>query len=85
MNREQRFFSYKNHAWYGRLFQRLTVDEVQLCLKFISNNEGRSCDQFCHDVNRMFLGVEKPPKNWTLIMELLTVTGQNSEGAGDAN
>jgi hypothetical protein len=85
MKREQRFFTYKNHYWYGRLFQRLSVQDIQLCLGFIEKNSELEANKFIYEVNRMFLEVPVKPKNWTLIMELLTVTAQNSVGAGDEN
>lgn len=63
------------HPHYMGLIKRLNLAELELIDRFIKSNIGANRDEFVIKVNRMFIGVESKPKNWTLIQEILTVIG----------
>lgn len=71
--RLEAFNSLQRHPWLGRVFMKLSDAEVKLCRDFILEHKNLTHDQFILKVNRMFLDKPVRPKNWTRIMELLTV------------
>lgn len=74
MIRIQQFRALSEHAWYGRLYARLSADEVSLCETFILTHGALSAGDFEMLVARMWL--DKPrPRNAGVISELLTVAG----------
>lgn len=62
----------REHAWFDRLYARLSSEELQTCHRFIDEHDALDRSEFEMRVNRMFLDKPKP-KNWTVIAELLTV------------
>lgn len=66
------FLQLYKHAHYGALLLRLSADDLKTVKAFIVDNRNLDKGQFVHSVNRMFIDKSKP-KNWTLIMEILTV------------
>ena len=66
-------------AWYGVLVARLKQNERDMVELFFEQHENKNCDEFIYIVNRMFIDKVKP-KNWALIMELLTVLKQRNKG-----
>lgn len=71
MDRRAHFESLKEHAWHGRVFGKLTEDEVRRARAFLDANEALSKGDFELAVNRMFLDDPKRPKYWAIISELL--------------
>lgn len=69
------FWDFEKHPWLGKVFKKLSTEEINICLSFIEKNAGCSVDDFDQRVQRMFLDVPNKPKNWTSIMELLTCFG----------
>jgi hypothetical protein len=82
MDRFDAFESLSRDPWYAKYKKKLTQQENILCYEFLVDNKDCDNNQFCHKVNRMFLDKGNPPKNWTLIMELLTVSAGKSQPGG---
>ncbi len=72
MNRMEAFLSLEEHAWLGRIFKRLSKSELQIAKDFIQSHESTPQQEFEFAVNRMFLGKADKPKNYTMILELLS-------------
>lgn len=70
--RAEKFHAYKNHPWLGRVYAKLTRDEILLAEAFMRSNQKLGKGEFEMAINRMFLDKEDKPKNWTRISELLT-------------
>jgi hypothetical protein len=66
-----KFKSYSTHAWLHKAYNRLSRQEVQLAIDFIIENDPLDKGAFELKVNRMFIDKDKP-KNFTVILELLT-------------
>ncbi len=47
--------------------------------EFIKSNEYLGLSEWEMTINRMFLNIPDKPKNWTLIMEILTVIGKEKK------
>lgn len=71
MNRLEKFDSFASHAWLSKAFKKLKKDEITLARAFITENDALDKGAFELKVNRMFLDRSKP-KNFTVILELLT-------------
>lgn len=80
--REHNFEILKVDHWYKPLILRLREKELNLTVDFIRNNSGLTIGEWEMAINRMFLGVLNKPKNWTLIMEILTVIGKEKKSTG---
>lgn len=65
------FNSYKEHAWYGKLYNKLSVGDIKIAETFLNENELLDNIKYDLAVNRLFLDKEKP-KNWKIITELLS-------------
>ena len=70
MNRLENFRALAGHAWYGRIFTKLSAAHLALCEGFIKRNDHLSAAEWELAVNRMFLDAQKP-KHWKEIVELL--------------
>lgn len=79
MDRLTAFHGYESHAWLGRLYKKLTADDLNLCIDFINQNWELDKNDFEKKVNRLFLDKEKT-KNWKLITELLICANSASGG-----
>lgn len=71
MKRIDYFEAFKNHAWFNRVYKRLSENEREIAHKFIEQNDGLDKGSFELAVNRMFLDKQKP-KHYKEILELLT-------------
>jgi len=72
MSRLDRFLGYRDHGWHGKRFATLTEAEIRVCVEFIHKHQEMDRGAFEHAVNRMFLGVDRKPKRWSLMQELLS-------------
>lgn len=71
MRRLDAFQLLSEHAWYGKLYNKLSAAERVMCREFIFSRETLNADEFELAVNRWF--VDKPkPKNWATMMELVS-------------
>jgi len=70
MDRLNKFNSLKNHAYLGKIYSRLSINELSICHSFIELNNNLTVGDFESKINRMFLDKDKP-KNWTIVQELL--------------
>lgn len=70
MTRLEKFESFKTHAWFKKLYKKLSNEDILLARGFIVKNEYLTANAFESAVNRMFLGRERPA-NWNIISELL--------------
>lgn len=62
----------REHAWFGRGCAKLTKTEWDTCVNFVRDNHALSQVDFERAVNRMFLDAPVKPKNFTIILDLLT-------------
>lgn len=72
MTRLLKFKRLSSHAWYCRLYSKLTKSEIIIAENFIESFNDFSAMEFESKINRMFLDLEKKPKNYKIIMELLS-------------
>lgn len=72
------FENLHEHPWYGPRINKLKKPELMMMGDFIEENGELETNEFVHKVNRMFINKEKP-KNWAMIMEMLTVIAQGVE------
>ncbi len=79
MTREQAFLSYKTHAWFNKVYSKLSQAELLECLAFIKEHDSLNKGDFEHKVNRMFLNTADKPKNWSRMLELLTCANSSLE------
>jgi len=71
LNRRLRHFEkLKTHAWYSKLFKKLSAKDISFCESFLKEHEGMSVNDFEMQVNRLFLTGDKP-KSHLEINELL--------------
>ena len=73
--RIQNFTDLKNHAWYGKLFKKLTAMELGHVIHFLYEHKDLSTDDFCGMVLRQNYQAEfKKSKNILIIDEMLLVS-----------
>ncbi len=68
---EDAFKSYQTHPWLKKPYAKLKLGDRAAVFYFIQKNAALSKGDFEKAINRMFLDKDKP-KNWTVILELLT-------------
>lgn len=71
-NRLNKFFALKDHAWFGRYFSKLSNQDLILVQDFLSSTKDLGRDDLELAINRLFLDKSVKPKNWKLILELLS-------------
>lgn len=71
LTRLNAFNALSDHPWLGRVYKRLTIDELNFAKSFIESHFNTPKGEFEFAVNRMFIGQSKP-KHWREISELLT-------------
>lgn len=71
-NRLEKYDNFRAHPWFSRLFVKLKQADDSFCLDFIKQNEHLSKDDFEKKVNRVFIDKSDKPKNWKIILEILT-------------
>lgn len=69
--RLKKFNDLKFHAWYSKSFKKLTADEQIELLNIIKRGDGMDRDEYTIFINRYFLSVDKKPKHWTEMSDLL--------------
>lgn len=73
LSRKECFDDLAKHPWFGKIYAKLKKPELQLCAEFIAKHDDLDQVKFEHAVNRMFMDMgDKRPKNWALILDLLT-------------
>lgn len=70
MNRLTNFENLESHAWFCKIYKKLTTDEVALAHNFINECNGLDKNEYATKAVRLFLGKAKP-KHWKEIEELL--------------
>lgn len=73
MGRLIRLTKLSNHPHYKFLLIKLSTSEKEIMRHFIIDSFDLDKNEFIYSVNRMFLDKTDKPKNWSLIMEILTV------------
>lgn len=68
------FHAYKNHAWLHKVYDRLSKSDIQICEEFIQSHDHLPKGEFEYAINRMFLDKPNKPKNYPMILEMLTCT-----------
>lgn len=76
MKRREKLKQLKHHAWYKKLFTRLTAQELSFLESFIENHSDLDRNDFDKEIKRMILSSDKP-KSWAIIDELLSVINSN--------
>jgi hypothetical protein len=69
--RLMKFHSLKTHAWFSRVYKKLSADDIKFCEQFISQYDALNKDDFEFTINRAFLDKAEKPTRWTLMIELL--------------
>lgn len=72
MNRLEKFNSFESHGWLHKAYKKLSKTELDIAKGFIHENDALNKGDFEFAVNRMFTGKTDLPKNWSVILELLT-------------
>ncbi len=73
MTRTEAFETLFAHVYYGPVAKRLLPEEKKVCLKILKDHNIEDGSDFAIYVNRLWLNDESRPKNYRLIIELLTV------------
>lgn len=68
----QKIEEMKTDAWFSRICKKLKASDWEIISSFLLENDKLEPGLFELKVNRMFLDVQKKPKNWTRIQELLS-------------
>lgn len=72
MKRIEKFNSIKNHQVIGKIYKKLSKDDILFCENFLKENGNLSNDAFAFKVNRLGLNGEKS-KNinniWALLIQ----------------
>lgn len=71
MTRLEAFSSLRDHAWLGRLYRKLTVQERQLAEQFLRDTEAMDRAAFEHALARWGLDRERT-RHHTMMVELLS-------------
>lgn len=71
-SRREKFEILREHPWLGKIFRKLTLADMKLCIEFLNLHESKTIDEFEFLVNRMFLDKSDRPKNSGIIQELLS-------------
>lgn len=72
--RLKKFESIKNDPWFGKIYSRLSTNEIELIRKFITENDSLNRSEFEFRLNRLFLDMTDKPKRWREITELLMIS-----------
>jgi hypothetical protein len=75
--RKNELLKLKDHAWFGRVYEKMSPVDLEMCFEFIEKNDHLEKGEFEMAVNRMFIDKEKP-KKCAIIMEMLTTANINS-------
>ena len=70
--RLEKFKSFSTHAWFKRVFKRLSKEEIRLAENTLIANDFKDRDAFESFCNRLFLDEANKPKHWKEIVELLS-------------
>ena len=73
MTRLERFRALEHHAWFKRIYKKLSKTDILLAEEFLIQNESLSKDDYAMKAVRIWLGkdISERPKRWTHIEELL--------------
>jgi hypothetical protein len=76
MNTIKIFLNLENHplTMIQNGFKKLKRDELLIGINFIIQNDSLNKDDFEYKLNRLFMDKLEKPKNWTNILELLSIT-----------
>lgn len=72
MNRTESLEITFKHPFLKKGFIKLKKEEIDFCYDFITKNSDTNPDEFEYRLNRFFLDIELKPKNWKIILELLS-------------
>ena len=72
MTRLEAWHSLAAHAYYGSAVKRLSVDEKFIAMFRLAEFDKLDGDAFSLAVNRLWLDEPSKPKNYRIIIELLT-------------
>lgn len=73
MTRLEAFESLFIHVYYGPVTKKLLPEENKICQTILKENVLQDGSEFATMVNRLWLNDDSRPKNYRLIIELLTV------------
>lgn len=73
MNRIMKFKTLKDDYTFRKDWEKLSLEEFQICFEFIAFHEEMDYNTFAEEVNRMHLSTKGWPvtKNWTAVQRLL--------------
>jgi len=63
----------EKHPHYFKLLARLTINEKLIVIEFFQENRNLDKNLFEYKINRMFIDRIEKPKNWSIIMEVLSI------------
>jgi hypothetical protein len=82
MSREETFYGLKYDAWYGRLYNKLTLSERSECIAFIITRNDLDFGQFENAAQRWYLDQPVKPRNLPIMTELVNVANAKANKAG---
>lgn len=66
--------SMEKHPIYGKLFDKLTADELSETINFIHNNQSLNDNQYMHKANRWYLDITAKPRHlvdmWSIVTQV---------------
>lgn len=68
-----KFRGFANHAIHGKVVKKLSREEHDACLAFITQHEALTKGEFEHAVNRWMLDQPKP-KRWSAMWSLVSMS-----------
>lgn len=77
MDRSKAFHALENHAWYKKLYARLTKEDLALAESFIEEHKSSDYHKLVMAINRM--GLNYKTKNVALVQDLLLAAATNCE------
>ena len=71
MTREEKFKALKVHAWFKRVYSKLTPQDEAFAIDFLQKNAALDKNEFASKAVRIWLDAPSRPKSWKHIEELL--------------
>lgn len=71
MTRLHRFDAMATHAWFGRMYAKLSQDDLTVCRAFLRATADMDRGRYEHEVARLWLDVPNKPKHHREMAELL--------------
>ena len=71
MTREEKFKNLKSHAWFKRVYSKLSSEDEAFAIDFLQKHSALDKNEFASKAVRIWLDAPSHPKSWKHIEELL--------------